>query len=67
MIAMDAPDPVHARILRSLSPDARWATWQSLHRTARHLLRAAVLAAHPDWEDERIEREISRRILHARP
>lgn len=63
---MDDLSPEHAALLRSMDPEQRWAIWRSLFRTVRNLQRAAVQAAHPDWTTDEIEREVARRILHAR-
>jgi len=56
-----------AAILKSKSPLDRLRIGFSLWESARTLLSAHLGRSHPGWDEAAIQREISRRFLHAAP
>ena len=54
----DSPHPVQVRAWRDLGGSGRSELAAELRRKARGWKRDALRAQHPDWPDERIEREL---------
>jgi hypothetical protein len=55
-------DDQMAEILRRKTDVQRLRSVDSFWRCARAILRAAIVTQHPDWDRERVNVEISRRI-----
>lgn len=66
------PDPAQievaseemARVLRAKTCAERLAITFGMFRFARQMIASAVRAAHPDWDEERRNAEVARRISH---
>jgi hypothetical protein len=56
----------YAAALQRLSGAQKLASAFAMYRAARRLKRAAVRELHPDWTDERVEKEVREIFLHAR-
>ncbi|ALA59014.1 hypothetical protein [Nitrospira moscoviensis] len=57
-------DDVMADVLRRKTPAERLAIGFGLWRSARVILRGQLEARHPDWDSERLDREVARRLSH---
>jgi hypothetical protein len=56
-------DEKMAQVLRAKSPAERLEIAFSLWRFARDTIRRNVAREHPDWPDDRVQRETARRLL----
>ena len=61
---VEMPDEALLDILRQKTPAERLQIAGRMWKSARVLLRGAIHTAHPDWNDDQINREIARRISH---
>lgn len=57
-------DDVMAEVLCRKTPAERLAIGFGLWRSARKLLRGQLASLHPEWDGERLEREVARRLSH---
>jgi len=57
-------DDAMAEVLRRKTPAERLAIGFGLWRSARRMLRGQLASLHPDWDAERLEREVVRRLSH---
>ena len=57
-------DDAMAEILRRKTPAERLAIGFGLWRSARKLLRGQLASLHPEWDSERLNREVARRLSH---
>ncbi|HZC81904.1 MAG TPA: hypothetical protein VE222_09355 [Nitrospiraceae bacterium] len=53
-----------AEVLRTKTPAQRLAIGFALRRSAERLLRAHLASAHPDWDSQRVVREVAGRLSH---
>ena len=53
-----------AEVFRTKTPAQRLAIGFALRRSAEKLLRAHLTSAHPDWDAQRIAREVVGRLSH---
>ncbi len=53
-----------ARILRQKTPAERLSIAFGLWRSARLMLVSMLRSLHPDWDEERVQREVARRLSH---
>ena len=53
-----------AEVFRAKTPAQRLAIGFALRRSAEKLLRAHLTSAHPDWDAQRIAREVVGRLSH---
>jgi hypothetical protein len=60
----DILDDEMARILRGMTGAERLKIANDMFMSARRMLASHLAAEHPDWDQERIERETARRISH---
>jgi hypothetical protein len=60
----DILDDDMARILRGMTGVERLKIANDLFVSARRMLASHLAAEHPDWDQDRIERETARRISH---
>lgn len=61
---IEVPDDLMAGVLRAKSPRQRLAMAFAMWSFARRQLLRHLHAAHPDWEDGRIQKEAARRLSH---
>jgi len=61
---IEVVDDATAEILRHKTPAERLAMVFALWTSTRDKLRVHVRKIHPDWDDERVNREVARRLLH---
>jgi len=53
-----------AKVLREKTPAQRVAMIGDAHRTARQLTAAGVRILHAEWDEDRVQREVTQRLLH---
>ncbi len=51
-------------VFRAKTPAQRLAIGFALRRSAERLLRAHLTSTHPDWDAQRISREVAGRLSH---
>ncbi len=56
-------DPMMVEIMRNKTPAQRLAIAFRMWDSARLIVKGGVKYQHPDWTDQEVEREISRRML----
>lgn len=61
---LDVVDDDMARILRGMTGAERLKIANDMFVSARRMLASHLAAEHPDWDQERIEKETARRISH---
>ncbi len=61
---IEVMDPDMAEVLKKKEPWERIAIGFGLWTSARSMLASLLRGMHPDWDDERIRREIVRRMSH---
>lgn len=61
---MEVVDPAMAAILRKKTEAERLQIAWGLWRSARSMLLHLTKAAHPDWSDAQVNREVARRLSH---
>ena len=57
--------PEQIRIYRSMTPTQKYEIFLRLYRTARQLKAAGLKLQHPQWDEKKIEDEVSRIFTHA--
>jgi hypothetical protein len=57
-------DETMAEVLRRKTPAERLAIAFGLWRSARKLLRGQLISLHPEWDAERLDHEVARRLSH---
>ena len=62
--AFEVLDDQMAEILRRKSEAERLRIAGRMWRSARVILRGSIQTEHPEWDAERVNREIARRISH---
>lgn len=60
----DVVDDEMARVLRGMTGAERLRIASGMFASARRMIASHLAAEHPDWDQERIERETARRISH---
>jgi hypothetical protein len=63
-LRIEVVDDDMARILRTKTGAERLAIASGMFAFARRMIASHLAAEHPDWDEERIQRETSRRISH---
>jgi hypothetical protein len=61
---IEVVDDVMANILRGKTPAERLRIGFGLWRSAQKLLRGQLASLHPDWDAQRLAREVARRLSH---
>jgi hypothetical protein len=61
---IEVVDDVMANILRGKTPAERLQIGFGLWRSAQKLLRGQLASLHPDWDAQRLAREVARRLSH---
>ncbi|MES1241569.1 MAG: hypothetical protein ABUT39_08110 [Acidobacteriota bacterium] len=61
---LEIVDDEMARVLRGMTGAERLKIADRMFSSARRMIASHLAAEHPDWDQERIERETSRRISH---
>lgn len=64
VLRIEMVDEDMARILRAKTGAERLKIAGDLFASARRMIASHLAAEHPDWDEERIQRETSRRISH---
>jgi len=57
-------DDVMLDVLKKKTPYERLQIAFGLWRSARYLLHVHLLAQHPEWEEDKLNREIAKRMSH---
>ncbi|HEV7669440.1 MAG TPA: hypothetical protein VGS22_13025 [Thermoanaerobaculia bacterium] len=63
-LRLEILDDDMARILRAKTGAERLKIASDMFASARRMLASHLASEHPDWDEERIQRETSRRISH---
>jgi hypothetical protein len=63
-LRIEVVDDEMARFLRTRTGAERLQIASGLFASARRMIASHLAAEHPDWDEERIQRETSRRISH---
>ena len=61
---LEVVDDEMAHVLRGMTGAERLKIADRMFSSARRMLASHLAAEHPDWDQERIERETSKRISH---
>ena len=61
---IETPDDRVVEILRSKTPAERLAIGMGMWSSARRMLECLLSREHPDWDEDRISRELARRLSH---
>ena len=61
---IEVMDDDMVRILRSKTGAERLQIASDMFASARRMIASHLAAEHPDWDEEKIQRETSRRISH---
>jgi hypothetical protein len=64
VLRIEVVDDDMARILRAKTGAERLKIASGLFASARRMIASHLAAEHPDWDEERVQRETSRRISH---
>lgn len=59
----DIPDDAMVEVLRKMTPAQRLAVANRMWVSARKSLEYMLRSDHPDWDDEQVRQELSRRML----
>jgi hypothetical protein len=57
-------DEEMARVFRTMSGAQRLKIASDLFRSARRMIASQLAVEHPDWDEERLQRETARRLSH---
>jgi hypothetical protein len=60
----DGPDEATVRMMRGMTGAERLALAGALFSSARSMLCHHLASQHPEWDEEKLQRETSRRISH---
>ena len=63
-LRIEVVDDEMARILREKTGAERLKIASDLFSSARRMIASHLAAEHPDWDEERVQQETSRRISH---
>ncbi len=63
-LRIEVVDDDMARVLRTKTGAERLKIASDMFASARRMIASHLAAEHPDWDEERIQRETSRRISH---
>jgi hypothetical protein len=61
---IEVMDEAMAEVFRRKTPAERLAIGFGLWRSARKMLRGQLASLHPEWDAQRLEREVARRLSH---
>lgn len=61
---IEVPDDDVVEVLRRLTPAERLAIANRMWVSARQVVDFIVRRDHPDWDDQQLQQEIARRMLH---
>jgi hypothetical protein len=61
---IETPDDRVVEILRSKTPAERLAIGMEMWSSARRMLESLLSQEHPEWDEERVSRELARRLSH---
>lgn len=60
------PDEVIRSRFKNMSPERKLELSLQLYYSARELKKAAIKTRHPDWSEERVEKEVKEKFSNAR-
>lgn len=63
-LRIEVVDDDMARILRGMTGAERLKIASDMFSSARRMLASHLASEHPDWDEEQVQRETSRRISH---
>ncbi|HXU34631.1 MAG TPA: hypothetical protein VN851_28980 [Thermoanaerobaculia bacterium] len=63
-LRIEVIDDDMARVLRGMTGAERLKIASDMFASARRMIASHLATEHPDWDDEQIQRETSRRISH---
>jgi hypothetical protein len=63
-VHIEVLDEEMARVLRAKTGAERLRIASDMFGAARRMIASHLAAEHPDWDEEQVERETSRRISH---
>ncbi len=63
-LKIEIVDADMARILRAKTGAERLKIASDMFASARRMIASHLAAEHPDWDEEKVQRETSRRISH---
>jgi len=61
---IETPDDRVVEILRSKTPAERLAIGLAMWSSARRMLISLLTREHPDWDQDRVSKEVARRLSH---
>jgi hypothetical protein len=61
---IEVMDEAMAEILRRKTPAERLAIGFGLWRSAQKILRGQLASLHPEWDAQRLDQEVARRLSH---
>ncbi len=61
---IEVVDDVMVEVLRNKTPDERIRIGFNLWTSARNMLLVYLKKTHPDWNEEKLNREVARRLSH---
>ena len=61
---VEVVDDEMSRVLAAKSGAERLAIAAGMFRSARRMIESHLRGKHPEWDDERIQREAARRLAH---
>jgi hypothetical protein len=64
LIPVECPDDGVVEILRAKTPEERLAIGVGMWLAARKILESVLGSQHPDWNRDRLSREVARRLSH---
>ena len=61
---IEVPDDAVVEVLRRLTPAERLAIANRMWVSARQVVDFVIRRDHPDWNQEQVQHEVARRMLH---
>jgi hypothetical protein len=66
MLPEEQASPEQIAIFKAMTPEQRWRAARQLYWTVRRHKAAFIRSMHPDWSEERVQREVRDIFLCAR-
>ncbi len=61
-VRLEVPDPAVAEVLRAKTPQERLSIAFGMWAAARKMLVNLLADSHPEWDQERLQKEVARRL-----
>ena len=61
-VQLEVPDPAVAEVLRNKTPQERLNIAFGMWAAARRMLVNLLADSHPEWDQERLQKEVARRL-----